>query len=190
METEQTLRQKVKFLLILFIFLLVISGLTAFPLETELTMLKSADFWPENMKRWLAIVHSGLQKTNQEFPFMAYGTDWLAFAHLAIAVFFIGPLKDPVRNVWIIKAGMIISVGIFPLAFIAGGIRNIPFYWQLIDCSFGVFSFLILNYCLALIRKIEQLQNQQTTSDFAAKKALSCPFKQKITGTVEGKQVA
>ena len=190
METELNLRRKIKVLLILFIFLLVISGLTAFPLETELTMLKSVDFWPDSMKRWLAIVHSGWQKTNQEFPFMAYGTDWLAFAHLAIAVFFIGPLKDPVRNVWIIKAGMVISVGIFPLAFIAGSIRNIPFYWQLIDCSFGVFSFLLLNYCLALTGKLEQFQNKKMTAEFAAKPPLSCPFNQKLNGTVGGKQVA
>ena len=182
METELNLRRKIKVLLILFIFLLVISGLTAFPLETELTMLKSVDFWPDSMKRWLAIVHSGLQKTNQEFPFMAYGTDWLAFAHLAIAVFFIGPLKDPVRNVWTIKAGMIVSVGIFPLAFIAGNIRNIPFYWQLIDCSFGVFSFLLLNYCLALSRKLELIQTQQIPSELSLKPDLSCPFHQrKIT---------
>src|SRR5688572_4393377 len=176
METEQNLRQKVKFLLLLFIFLLVISGLTAFPLETELAFLKSLNFGPDIMKRWIAIVYSGLQKTNQEFPFLAYGTDWLAFAHLAIAVFFIGPLKDPVRNIWIIKAGMIVSVGIFPLAFIAGNIRNIPFYWQLIDCSFGVFSFLLLNYCLVLTRKLELMESQQTLSETAAKQPLSCPF--------------
>ena len=178
METEQNLRFKLKLLLILFIFLLVISGLTAFPLETELAFLNAISFWPESMERWLAVVHSGLKDTNQAFPFLAYGTDWLAFAHLAIAVFFIGPLKDPVRNVWIIKAGMIISVGIFPLAFIAGSIRNIPFYWQLIDCSFGVFSFLLLNYCLHLTRKLEQLESQQTLSGSATKPPLSCPFHQ------------
>ena len=182
METEQTLRQKIKFLLILFIFLLVISGLTAFPLDTELAFLKSLNFGPDSMKRWIAIVYSGLQKTNQEFPFLAYGTDWLAFAHLAIAVFFIGPLKYPVRNIWIIKAGMIVSVGIFPLAFIAGNVRCIPFYWQLIDCSFGVFSFLLLGYCLQLIRKLEYLQNQKINLELTANQLMSCPFKhQKLT---------
>ena len=183
METELNLRQKIKFLLILFIFLLVISGLTAFPLETELAFLKSLNFGTDSMKRWIAIVYSGLKETNQAYPFLAYGTDWLAFAHLAIAVFFFGPLKDPVRNIWIIKAGMIVSVGIFPLAFIAGNFRNIPFYWQLIDCSFGVFSFLLLNYCLALIRKLELLQSQQITSELALKPKLSCPFHQRKIST-------
>ena len=177
METEQTLHRKLKFLLILFIFLLVISGLTAFPLETELATLNAMSFGSESVERWISVVYAGLKETNQAYPFLAYGTDWLAFAHLAIAVFFIGPLKDPVRNVWIIKAGMIVSVGIFPLAFIAGSIRNIPFYWQLIDCSFGAFSFFLLGYCLQLIRKLEYRQLQKTNMESNANKLLSCPFK-------------
>jgi hypothetical protein len=32
-------------------------------------------------------------------PWLAYGTDWLAFAHIVIAVFFIGPFVDPVQNI-------------------------------------------------------------------------------------------
>jgi hypothetical protein len=38
-------------------------------------------------------------------PFLAYGTDWLAFAHLAIAVVFIGPWINPVRSQWVITFG-------------------------------------------------------------------------------------
>ncbi|SCF41963.1 hypothetical protein [Micromonospora mirobrigensis] len=34
---------------------------------------------------------------------MLYGTDWLAFAHLVLAVAFWGPLRDPVRNVWVVQ---------------------------------------------------------------------------------------
>jgi len=41
--------------------------------------------------------------TNQRYPFLSYGTDWLAFAHLIIAILFIGPLIDPVKNSWIIS---------------------------------------------------------------------------------------
>jgi len=68
---------------------------------------------------------------------MAYGTDWLAFGHLVIATAFIGPLRDPVRNKWIIDWGLIACVGVLPLALICGPLRGIPFYWRLIDCSFG-----------------------------------------------------
>ena len=154
METEQ----KLWYALLLFMVLLVLSGLTAFPLETELELLNCMNFWPKGMSNWIAAVLDGLQQTNATFPFLAYGTDWLAFAHLAIAAFFIGPLREPVRNKWVIQAGIIVSVAIFPLAFIAGSIRGIPFYWQLIDCSFGVFSAILLGYCLRLVRKLEKLQ--------------------------------
>lgn len=183
MKTEQNLRQRIKMLLKIFIVLLVLSGLTAFPLETELAILNGMDFQPKSMQGWIAGVYNALKETNQRYPFLAYGTDWLAFAHLAIAVFFIGPLKDPVRNVWIIKAGMIVSVAIFPLAFIAGNLRGIPFYWQLIDCSFGVFSFLMLNYCLHLIRKIEYLQHHNSSSNFHRNQLLACPFHERKSPT-------
>ena len=93
---------------------------------------------------------------------MAYGYDWLAFAHLVIAVAFFGVLKDPVWNKWIIQFGRIACSMIFPLAFIAGYVRGIPFYWQLIDCSFGVIGFIPLTVCY---RKIEQLENSIKNQD-------------------------
>jgi hypothetical protein len=52
-------------------------------------------------------VHAGVSETYRLYPFIAYGTDWLAFAHIVIAVAFWGPLKNPVRNVWVIEFGMI-----------------------------------------------------------------------------------
>lgn len=171
MEHEQ-INRRLKVCLGVFMALLVLSGLTAFPLETELSWLKSMDFLPERLESWIAVVHAGLRETNTMYPFLAYGTDWLAFAHLAIAVFFIGPLRDPVRNKWILEAGMIISAGIFPLAFIAGNIRSIPFYWQLIDCSFGVFSFLLLGYCLHLANELEVARLQKATPPSVNR----CPF--------------
>lgn len=155
METEQKIKKRLNALLILFIILLVLSGLTAFPLEAELAFLDSLQMSSVRLQHWIARVYLGIKETNVTYPFLAYGTDWLAFAHIAIAVFFFGVLKDPVRNKWILQAGMIVSAGIFPLAFIAGTIRQIPFYWQLIDCSFGVFSFLLLWYCLKLVGKLE-----------------------------------
>jgi hypothetical protein len=79
-------------------------------------------------------------KLDAKFPFLAYGTDWLAFAHLMIAVAFIGPLRDPVRNRWILEWAMICCVGVLPLAFIMGPIRG-PFGWTLVDCAFGVVGF-------------------------------------------------
>jgi hypothetical protein len=89
--------------------------------------------------------------------FLAYGTDWLAFAHLVIAVAFIGPLRDPVRNKWVLTFGVIACAGVVPLALIAGCVRGIPFYWRLIDCSFGVFGVVPLLICLSYVRRLERM---------------------------------
>lgn len=87
---------------------------------------------------WLERVHTGLADTGRRYPFLAYGTDWLAYAHLIIAVAFWGPLRDPVRNVWVVRFGMIACLGIVPLALICGKIRDIPWWWTLVDLSFAV----------------------------------------------------
>ncbi len=104
---------------------------------------------------WIARVSDALTKTNASYPFLAYGTDWLAFGHLVIATVFIGPYRDPVRNKWIIDFGLIACAGVIPLALIAGHVRGIWFPWRLIDSSFGVFGALLLLRCKRLLHEIE-----------------------------------
>lgn len=142
---------------------LVLSGVTAFPLEWELGIASGilhsgwvpfADAW--GLTAWVDRVHEGLATSNGEYPFLAYGTDWLAFAHLAIAVAFIGPLRDPVRNVWVLWWGLVMCAGIMPLALIAGAIRGIPWGWQLIDMSFGVVAAVPLVAAIVLTKRIER----------------------------------
>lgn len=142
----------IRFWLALFIFGLVVSSVTAFPLEWELNLLHATvthplsplpQLWPE-LVAWITLVRTGLVETNARYPFLAYGTDWLAFAHLLIALAFIGPWRDPVKNIWVIEFGLLACVLVIPLALIAGTVRGIPFFWQLIDCSFGVFGFIPL----------------------------------------------
>ncbi len=88
MEAKQKLQREVKILLILFIIMLVLSGITAFPLETELAfVVKHYGAFPEGFQKWIFNVYTGVKETNDRFPFMAYGSDWLAFAHIVIAVF-------------------------------------------------------------------------------------------------------
>ena len=113
---------------------------------------------PAIFKTWLTVIYEAVKETNNNYPYLAYGTDWLAFAHLVIAVVFIGPLMDPVKNIWVIQFGMIACIMIFPLALIAGPVRHIPFFWQLIDCSFGVFGFIPLYICYRKIKNFEQTQ--------------------------------
>lgn len=106
---------------------------------------------------WLERVEGALADTNARYPFLAYGTDWLAFAHLAIAVAFVGPLMDPVRNKWVIQFGLMACAGVIPLALIAGPVRGIPLPWRLIDCSFGVFGAIPLWICWRSVEAIEHM---------------------------------
>ena len=133
---------------------LALSGITAFPILTELGILiKHEAAYPDGMRNWLHTVYDAVKATSQNYPYLSYGTDWLAFAHLMLAILFIGPLKDPFKNKWIIEFGMIACVAIFPLAFIAGNIRGIPIFWRLIDCSFGVFGIIPLIIAYRIVRR-------------------------------------
>ena len=75
-----------------------------------------------------------------------------------MALFFIGPLINPVRNVWVLWAGLMACVLVLPLALICGPIRQIPIGWRLIDCSFGVFGSIPLAYCLKWTRRLERAE--------------------------------
>jgi hypothetical protein len=152
---------KIRVWLVLFVIGLVLSGVTAFPLETEtrLALELLPDWAPAPLVEWIERVHNGLAATNRDYPFIAYGTDWLAFAHLVIAIAFWGPLKDPVRNVWVVQFGMISCVAVVPLALIAGPLRGIPWGWQLIDISFGVFGVIPLLFAHHHIRQLAALPN-------------------------------
>ncbi|MBP6506544.1 MAG: hypothetical protein KA257_03170 [Opitutaceae bacterium] len=145
-----------------FILGLILSGLTAFPLLAELRLLgrmlgivNPADYQNlTGLHHWIASVWFGLEQTYAQFSFIGYGTDWLAFGHLCLAVFFIRPFWRPLESDWVLKCGLICCIGVIPLALIAGAVRGIPFYWQLIDCSFGVLGAVPLLYCLRLTQRM------------------------------------
>jgi hypothetical protein len=151
--------------LIIFIVCLAASGITAFPLVAELRlasgMLNAVGFQHvlPSFVGWIDRVLAGVEATNSKFPFIFYGTDWLAFAHLMIAVAFIGPLRDPVRNIWVVQFGIIACVCVIPLAAIAGPIRGIPIGWELIDMSFGVVGIIPLIIVYRLIRRLEHRES-------------------------------
>jgi hypothetical protein len=158
------LKLRIQQLIVLFIVALVLSGITAFPIEWQLSIAHkwiAQGRWNNTSTQWIEHVYTGVAATNFKFPFIAYGTDWLAFAHLVIAIAFIGPMRDPVKNIWVIQFGIIACVAIFPLALIAGAIRGIPLYWRLIDCSFGIVGGLLLFNCYQLIKRLEKLTAHQ-----------------------------
>ena len=164
---EKTSKEKrllliIRVLTLFFIGALVVSGATAFPLESELKLLCSMlgistdvpyDSYT-GFHGFIAYVYTGIVDTNAKYPFLAYGTDWLAFAHIVIAIAFIGVFVKPVRNIWIVYWAMIACIAVIPTVIICGVVRGIPFYWQLVDCSFGVFGIIPL---LVLLYYIKQL---------------------------------
>ena len=142
-----------------FIVGLVMSGVTAFPLLLELRILTNllASDDKNDLTYWIRTVRDGLEQTYARYPWVAYGTDWLAFGHIVIAMFFVGPLIRPLSGRTNIITGIVACVSIFPLAMICGPIRGIPVYWQLIDCSFGMIGVIPLIYCLRILKRLEDV---------------------------------
>src|SRR5215469_6978485 len=100
-----------------FIVGLFISGATALPLQTELDAV--AKYLGGNHSAfafWILKVRDSLDDIYAKYPFIAYGTDWLAFGHFVIALAFVGALHDPVRNRWLYLFGMISCVLVIPFA--------------------------------------------------------------------------
>ncbi|MDB5202464.1 MAG: hypothetical protein JWQ27_1873 [Ferruginibacter sp.] len=152
-----TLLKKIRVTVIVFMVLLALSGITAFPVETELSwLLKHPSLISDSMEAWLQNCYAALRHTNASYPMLAYGYDWLAFAHLVIAAAFIGVYRDPVRNKWIIDWAIVACLAVLPLAFIAGPIRQIPVFHILIDCSFGLIGLLPLFLCRKWIGQLEK----------------------------------
>lgn len=146
---------KIRLLILFFMLALILSGVTAFPVETELRwLLAHPSLVPGFAEEWLQKVFYALVITNTRYPMLAYGFDWLAFAHIVIAMSFIGPLKDPVKNSWIIDWAILSCFAILPLAFIAGPIRQIPLFHILIDCSFGIIGLIPLFICRNWIKQL------------------------------------
>ena len=145
------LRRRIRSLAGLFLLGLILSGVTAIPLQSEtgwLTRFSNA--------QWLVRVHTALVQTQSQYPFLFYGTDWLAFGHFVIAIAFIGALKDPVRNRWLFDFGLIACALVVPWALVFGAVRGIPFWWRLIDCSFGIFGFVPLWFCRIWSKELEE----------------------------------
>jgi hypothetical protein len=124
-----------------FMAALIVSGLTAVPLVT-LTALLAA--WTEPvggaLNEWAAHAAAAVAHVDATYPMLFYGTDWLAFAHVVIALAFVGPWRDPVRNRFVIVWGLWSCVLVIALAFLWAPVRGIPFFWCCVDAAFGLFG--------------------------------------------------
>ncbi len=157
MKTKHQQVWHIRIYLGVFIALLVLSGITAFPLKVEMDYLYSIRWhFPVFMRNWIEEVYTALAGVPE---LILYGTDWLAFAHIVLGLVFIGPFVNPVKNMWVIQFGMLACILVFPLAFICGSIRGIPFFHQLIDCAFGFFGFIPLFICYKKTRLLEAMSS-------------------------------
>ena len=128
------------------------------PVERELAFLTRCFSPQTTIGAWLDKVYVSITAINMQYPFISYGFDWLAFAHFVLAILFIGPYKDPVRNKWVIEFGIIACLLIIPFALIAGEFREIPFNWRLIDCAFGIVGLVPLLIVYQKVTAIEKLE--------------------------------
>jgi hypothetical protein len=138
----------VRWLTALFMAGLLLSGITAIPLPAEvdalvqLTGVEARLGSPDAGNSpawavWLTRIQESLHATAEQHTALFYGTDWLAFGHIVIALVFVGAWRDPVQNRWLFDFGLIACALVIPWALIFGELRGIPLWWRLIDCSFG-----------------------------------------------------
>jgi len=173
---DTALLRRIRLLLLVFVIGLILSGATAFPLGIEARALDRflhGGGWPlarhlPFLTSWIDQVSTGLTATYAKYPYLAYGTDWLAFGHLSIAVAFWGPYREPVRNIWVLRFGLIACAGVIPLALICAPLRHIPLWWTAVDSSFGVFGAIPLYAAYRLTRRLERLGGAHAAEPSAA----------------------
>lgn len=152
------MEKQVRRLLLFFLVMLLLSGITAIPIEWGLSLIAPFFSSDSMIGQWLNQVLHAVHDTGERYPFLFYGYDWLAFAHIVLALLFIGPIKDPIRNKWVVEFGVYACLLSIPFALIAGHFRGIPFWWRLIDCSFGIVGLIPLMSSYARITKLELAQ--------------------------------
>jgi hypothetical protein len=129
----QKIKKKIRVLLILFVLGLAFGCQIVLFVTPELAWLNNmlgpgtrmGQYFP-NLSAWINHLNEGITETYSKYPFVAYCMDWLAFAQLAFIIFFIGAIIDPVRNMWIIKSGMV-SFGFIGLIVLYLAYKNVKF---------------------------------------------------------------
>lgn len=141
-------------------FGLFVSGVTVWPAVWELqaaVQLVWGDAAPEGtLHRFVVQTIDALTVVGEEYPFLFYGYDWLAFAHIVLAILFAGAIRDPVRNVWVVQFGLICCALVPVLAAICVPLRGLPWAWVAIDFAFAPGAALPLWIALRDIRRIER----------------------------------
>ena len=70
-----------------------------------------------------------------------------------LAVLFLGAMRDPVRNLWVVQFGLVSCAAILPLALVCGPIRGIPGFWTCVDCAFALLAGIPLWMAYRILKK-------------------------------------
>jgi len=120
---------------------LFVSGVTVWPAIAELKLAVSL-LWGDaasvgGLHEFVLEIIAALEAVNRDYPYLMYGYDWLAFAHVCLAILFAGAIRDPVRNIWVVQCGLIMCALVPVLACVCIPLRGIPYYWFFIDAAFA-----------------------------------------------------
>jgi hypothetical protein len=151
---------RARWMLLIVAFGLFVSGVTVWPAIAELKLavrlMTLCNSNPSGeLHAFILKVIEGLEATNAKYPFLLYAHDWLAFAHIMLAILFAGAARDPVRNKWIVQCGLIMCASVPILAGICISIRELPGWWFWIDFAFAPGAALPLWIAYRDIRAIE-----------------------------------
>jgi len=123
------------------VFGLFVSGVTVWPavpgLKLAVRLMWGAVEPAGVLHAFVLRAIEGLESVQANYPFMLYAHDWLAFAHIMLALLFAGAIRDPVRNKWIVQCGLIMCALIPVLAGICIPVRGLPWCWFWIDFAFA-----------------------------------------------------
>jgi len=141
------------------VFGLLVSGITVWPAVPELRIAVEI-VWgggapTDGLHGFVMHAIEGLEFVQAHYPFMLYAHDWLAFAHIMLAILFAGAIRDPVRNVWIVQCGLIMCALVPVLAGICIPLRGMPLVWFWIDFAFAPAAALPLWIALRDIKRTE-----------------------------------
>jgi hypothetical protein len=155
--------RRIRFWLAAFIAGLVLSGVTAFPLQSELrwlvSCLRAGSLQPmgesTGLLPWIERVYVALSTEPTGSHLLTSSSPLPLSVRTSIRSATSGSSASAVRNKWVVSFGLVACAGVIPLALIAGSMRGIPLPWRLIDCSFGILGSVPLLICKRSVLALE-----------------------------------
>lgn len=107
--------------------------------------------------RWLQHIQLQLGRDSDLHPMLHFCADLFAFVQLVFALALIGPLRNPIRNQWVIQFGILACCGLIPVALILGPWHGLPMAWRLVSCGAALCGIVTLMLCRHYITLYENV---------------------------------